>query len=510
MYGKISREDLEPRSRPKGHTGERVNRDSKAGHRKTASEARLEFKEKSTQFMCGELAKFVSQLLGKPVDPNFVKSLRSGVELCDLVEKVSLGSVKVKKISRELGNTAMHKARYINNIGEFHQACARCGVDPQDMAEQSCFEGSGSMDPILNNLYALLGIALRNGIAIPESLMHKVKEKKIKPLKPIAPKELESLVRLKVLLPGGDKIDVKVRKTDNIYRIKELIEVETLLPASKQILYYSSMELDDNHVSVEKLNIKNDSEIELEILNSSHQRPQYLLYSCIGGFLSLVACLICLSTIFLGDWAVTYTKGDVAWKYKFGLLGYYTNNNNGRIYRPYSEVQGWDEDTEALISIGNSMLGLLFTAFVFCFATTGAFVYVFFKSSEEKLETNPSMTWKIWILDHLFIIPIAGMCVITMSIVVFSYVGAPKAYALSRFLAETTDIIFEYGTSYCLNILSLCTIMTAGSLIYYMRFKDILYRLESSSDGEKKQSTYGSLELILEPQLPKEHSHICC
>mmetsp|Transcript_12000 Transcript_12000/g.17890 ORF Transcript_12000/g.17890 Transcript_12000/m.17890 type:complete len:103 (-) Transcript_12000:43-351(-) len=60
----------------------------KKGHRRAHSDARKEFKIQNTIFMCTELAKFVSEILDKPVDANFIVSLKRGTELCDLLEKV--------------------------------------------------------------------------------------------------------------------------------------------------------------------------------------------------------------------------------------------------------------------------------------------------------------------------------------------------------------------------------------------------------------------------------------
>jgi len=104
-----------------------------------------------------------------------------------------------------------------------------------------------------------------------------------------------------------------------------------------------------------------------------------------------------------------------------------------------------------------------------------------------------------WATDRTFLVSVAGGCLYAMSVVVWSYVAAPQAYALTRYLVSETVVGYGYGASFlCAGIGSLASLASA-TFLFCLRFLETAQRLDENSEGRKNISTYGSIELVLEP-----------
>jgi len=573
----------EVKARPRGHTGGKVRtKTDKKGHKRSASDARKEWKKKQTEFMCEELAKFLTHILDKDVSPKFVMSLRTGIELCDLIEKVTKGRMKVKKVHRKIGDTAMHKARYTDNLHHFCQACRDCGIEQQDLCGKTDFDGKGNLEPILNNLYALLGIALRNGIDIPESLVSKVKEKNIAPPSNIVEdddddededmeEKEEETILIKVKVAGwfdeqrgpgvagggggsdeiGGFVEVEVRRSDPVIAIKEQVYETTKIPVEKQYLYHQDNPLDDED-TIEEAGLDEGSSVSMYI-KSEKDKNSFLTkllptLALLGMSISIIAMLGLFYALFFATWAVAYGNDGSA-VLEFMLLGYYQEQN----FTWYEAGLGFDAVTTGLSSVGGVVFGLL----AFALLVTMPAIYLFFKNyqalssdeddgheeghdaneeeeqqqgeeqqgeeqeqeegeEEEEEYEGETETWFSykrsleWLLDHSFLLPITGGCCLVVSVVVYSYLASPKAYAYGRYVQETNTLEFGSGSAFVLCLVVCALELMCASLMHVIRFQGLVNRLDKSSRETKKISTYGSIEIVLEPSFSEKPSWGCC
>jgi len=530
----------QPKVRPKGRSKQKVRL-----YGRDADSARMDWKNQETRFMAGELAKFVSRILGKEVNPNFVYSLRTGIELCDLVSKVSRGKVSPKGVYREISYTAMAKARYANNVYKFTSACQKCGIDSTDLCTYSNFQGDGDIQPILNNLYALLGIALRNGFDVPETLIEKVKEFKLRPMKKEEPPvkdddgeeeeggeqkvedetpeiDDDKEITLTVTLPQGGWIELKVPKTETIARVKEMIEERVSVPTDMQVLKFAGRPL-ANDETLEDAGLSDGSEVALEVQSSkpsawlSFLSPSALVMGALSAsLLSLIAAVLAL---LLGSWAVASHGASTSFSY--GLFGYSSSSSSSTHFIQYTSQVGWDEATTTLSVMGERVCTLMVLGCICSLVATCIHVQMLlFKNKETaaadgdsrkidyseggKEEGGAAMAAMLssgldWATDRTFLVSVAGGCLYAMSVVVWSYVAAPQAYALTRYLVSETVVGYGYGASFlCAGIGSLASLASA-TFLFCLRFLETAQRLDENSEGRKNISTYGSIELVLEP-----------
>lgn len=93
-------------------------------------------------------------MTGEKFKGSFHDSLKSGVLLCRLVNKVKPGSVPENRIS--LSNMPFNQRE---NVAAYLDACRRLGVREADMfVTADLFEGN-NLVAVVNNLYALGGVA---------------------------------------------------------------------------------------------------------------------------------------------------------------------------------------------------------------------------------------------------------------------------------------------------------------------------------------------------------------
>jgi len=100
-------------------------------------------------------------------------------------------------------------------------------------------------------------------------------------------------------------------------------------------------------------------------------------------------------------------------------------------------------------------------------------------------------------------------CCLVVSVVVYSYLASPKAYAYGRYVEETDTLEFGTGAAFTLCLVVCVFEMFAATLMHVMRFQALVTRLDKSSRGSKKISTYGSIEIVLEPTLYQKPTWGC-
>ncbi|GAB5365003.1 hypothetical protein AAMO2058_001018900 [Amorphochlora amoebiformis] len=366
---------------PQGHIGKKIKLENKRGHRRSASDARRQYKRENQLFMCGELSKFISNILEREVSPDFMSSLGTGIELCDLLEKVTLGEVKVPKIHRRIGNKAMDKVKYGENIEKFTKTCMDIGIDPTDLCTTSCFEGGanvkeGNLDPILNNLYALLGLAYRNGIEIPDSLLSKVKEVNLNAVKKKEPEPEPEIKKPEpkiepfpvfVEINESIKIEVFVLPTDNVLRIKELTCEKTSIPMYKQKI---NEYLDYN--TIEQSGITEGLTIQMTV-DIPKIKPLGLWASVTSMLLAVVGMICAIIALSQGEWALLYDKNgkEIA---TFGMFGYYKLVDKSYQFVDYSTSNGWDAATGNMGSVGWKVAAFVGIAIFFSACTFVALI----------------------------------------------------------------------------------------------------------------------------------------
>lgn len=98
--------------------------------------------------------RWVEGVTGEKFKASFHDSLKSGVLLCRLVNKIKPGSVPENRIS--LSNMPFNQRE---NVTAYLDACRRLGVREADMfVTADLFEGN-NLVAVVNNLYALGGVA---------------------------------------------------------------------------------------------------------------------------------------------------------------------------------------------------------------------------------------------------------------------------------------------------------------------------------------------------------------
>jgi len=229
-------------------------------------------------------------------------------------------------------------------------------------------------------------------------------------------------------------------------------------------------------------------------------RPPFL-YDLLALILGSLSPAFALLALFFADWARANKGGS---EHFFGLSGLYENGN----WREYSENLGWNAATGFLEAVGGWMLGLLVIAIVLSAISVAMGISDYVsrgeagaqngKGAQGQESSSVSAATIEWALDHRFLLPVLAGCFTVVTVVVWSYLGAPEAFALSRYLMATTEIHFTFGYSFCLDILSSLCAFGSAACLFYIRFQSILFRLDTSSVSKKQVSTYGSIELLLD------------
>lgn len=104
-----------------------------------------------------ELRSWIEEVTGMTIGENFQKGLKDGVILCELINKIQLGSVK--KIN--LSQLNWHK---LENLGNFIKAILAYGLKPNDIFEANDLFENGNMTQVQTTLLALASMAKTKGM----------------------------------------------------------------------------------------------------------------------------------------------------------------------------------------------------------------------------------------------------------------------------------------------------------------------------------------------------------
>ncbi|XP_028567518.1 calponin-1 [Podarcis muralis] len=106
-----------------------------------------------------ELRQWIEELTGKRIGENFMESLKDGVILCDLINKLQPGSVR--KVNESTQN--WHQ---LENIGNFIRAISKYGVRPHDIFEANDLFENTNYTQVQSTLIALASMAKTKGIKV--------------------------------------------------------------------------------------------------------------------------------------------------------------------------------------------------------------------------------------------------------------------------------------------------------------------------------------------------------
>ncbi|XP_020500117.3 calponin-2 [Labrus bergylta] len=103
-----------------------------------------------------ELRAWIEEITGATIDPDFQKGLKSGVILCELINKLAPNSVK--KINQSALN--WHQ---LENLTNFTKAITEFGLKPHDIFEANDLFENGNMTQVQTTLLALASMAKTRG-----------------------------------------------------------------------------------------------------------------------------------------------------------------------------------------------------------------------------------------------------------------------------------------------------------------------------------------------------------
>ncbi|XP_054452398.1 calponin-2 [Anoplopoma fimbria] len=102
-----------------------------------------------------ELRVWIEDLTGASIGPDFQKGLKSGVILCNLINHMVPGSVKIN-------NSALNWHQ-LENLTNFIQAAKKYGLKPHDIFEANDLFENGNMTQVQTTLLALANLAKTRG-----------------------------------------------------------------------------------------------------------------------------------------------------------------------------------------------------------------------------------------------------------------------------------------------------------------------------------------------------------
>uniref|UniRef100_A0A8C6XUU2 Calponin n=1 Tax=Naja naja TaxID=35670 RepID=A0A8C6XUU2_NAJNA len=103
-----------------------------------------------------ELRQWIEEATGKRIGDNFMESLKDGVILCELINRLQPGSVR--KVNESTQN--WHQ---LENIGNFIKAITRYGVKPHDIFEANDLFENTNHTQVQSTLIALASMAKTKG-----------------------------------------------------------------------------------------------------------------------------------------------------------------------------------------------------------------------------------------------------------------------------------------------------------------------------------------------------------
>lgn len=139
-----------------------------------------------------QLRMWIQEVTGKNIGDNFMESLKDGVLLCQLINKLEPGSVK--KINDSTGQN-WHQ---LENIGNFVRAISEYGLKPHDIFEANDLFENTNHTQVQSSLIALAGLAKTKGFNTKYDIGVKYAEKQQRKFTPEKMKEGRSIIGLQM------------------------------------------------------------------------------------------------------------------------------------------------------------------------------------------------------------------------------------------------------------------------------------------------------------------------
>ncbi|XP_048343152.1 calponin-1 isoform X2 [Sphaerodactylus townsendi] len=118
-----------------------------------------------------ELRQWIEETTGKRIGENFMESLKDGVILCELINKLQPGSVR--KVNESTQN--WHQ---LENIGNFIKAITKYGVKPHDIFEANDLFENTNHTQVQSTLIALASMAKTKGSKVNVGVKYAEKQQR--------------------------------------------------------------------------------------------------------------------------------------------------------------------------------------------------------------------------------------------------------------------------------------------------------------------------------------------
>ncbi|XP_012679117.1 calponin-1-like [Clupea harengus] len=138
-----------------------------------------------------QLRLWIQEVTGRRVGDNFMESLRDGVHLCELINKLQPGSVR--KI-----NTSTQNWHQLENIGNFVRAITDYGLKAHDIFEANDLFETMNHTQVQSTLIALAGVAKTKGFNTKYDLGVKYAEKQHRKFAPDLMREGRNVIGLQM------------------------------------------------------------------------------------------------------------------------------------------------------------------------------------------------------------------------------------------------------------------------------------------------------------------------
>ncbi|KAL2086646.1 hypothetical protein ACEWY4_017705 [Coilia grayii] len=138
-----------------------------------------------------QLRMWIQEVTGRRLGDNFMESLKDGVILCDLINKLQPGSVR--KI-----NESSQNWHQLENIGNFVRAITDYGLRPHDIFEANDLFENMNHTQVQSTLITLAGVAKTKGVNTKYDIGVKYAEKQQRRFAPEKMKEGRNVIGLQM------------------------------------------------------------------------------------------------------------------------------------------------------------------------------------------------------------------------------------------------------------------------------------------------------------------------
>ncbi|XP_076146001.1 calponin-1-like [Alosa pseudoharengus] len=139
-----------------------------------------------------QLRLWIQEVTGRRVGDNFMESLKDGVLLCELINKLQPGSV------RKINNSATQNWHQLENIGNFVRAITEYGLKPHDIFEANDLFENTNYTQVQSTLITLAGVAKTKGFNTKYDIGVKYAEKQSRKFAPEKIKEGRNIIGLQM------------------------------------------------------------------------------------------------------------------------------------------------------------------------------------------------------------------------------------------------------------------------------------------------------------------------